>query len=124
MVSDKALEPRHKDGRYAAVFRALYDAGKPAVLIAIPGAGPMDYADIPEKYPLYRVLFPGTRQAPWKTRNFIEEPAALMTNVAALCFDTPESSPIPLRQEKVEQGIHMEANRAWNFRNPRSILEL
>jgi hypothetical protein len=125
MVSDKALDPPHRDGRYAAVFGALYRTKKPAILSAIPGAGPLDYSDIPEKFPLYRILFPGSGQALGKTRNFIEETAALMTNFAILFSDaSPESSPIPLRREKLEQDIYLEANGAWNFHNPRSILDL
>jgi hypothetical protein len=124
MVSDKALEPRRRDGRYAALFEALYRAEKPAILSAIPGAGPLDYSDIPEKFPLYRILFPGSGRAPWETRGLIEKTTALMTNFAALFLDAPlEPSPIPLRREKLEQDISLEPNRAWNFPNPRSILE-
>jgi hypothetical protein len=138
MVSDKALVPRHRDGRYAAVFRALAGSQEPAVLAAIPGAGPLDYSDIPGKFPLYRVLFPGKKQRPWKTRNFTQETVGLMTNFAALFLDDSPAVPpramprvIPqvlpqvlLRRENLAKDIYLEAGGVWNFRNPWDILEL
>ena len=126
MVSDKALVPRHRDGRYAAVFRALEGSQEPAVLAAIPGAGPLDYSDIPEKFPFYRVLFPGKKQRPWKTRNFTRETAGLMTNFAALFLDDSPAVPSGVlpRRENLAKDIYLEAGGAWNFRNPWDILEL
>jgi hypothetical protein len=125
LVSGKALVPRHRDGRYAAVFKTLQGSREPAVLAAIPGAGPLDYSDIPEKFPLYRVFFPGTSQKPGKTRDFTRETAALMANFAALCLDTPPDAlpaAIP-RRENLAQDLHLETGGVWNFRNPWDILE-
>jgi dienelactone hydrolase len=126
MVSDKALVPRHRDGRYAAVFKALEGSREPAVLAVIPGAGPLDYSDIPEKFPFYRVLFPGRKQHPWKRRNFARETAGLMTNFAALFLDDSPAAPprVLPRRENLAKDIYLEAGGAWNFRNPWDILEL
>jgi hypothetical protein len=121
MVSDKAPEPGYRDGRYAALFRVLPGSREPAVLTAIPGAGVLDYSDIPEKFPLYRVFFPGKKQSRWNKRNFVKETAALMTNFAALFLD---DSPVPLRRENPGKDLYLETGGAWNFHNPRSILEL
>jgi hypothetical protein len=123
MVSDKALVPRHRDGRYAAVFRALQGSREPAVLAVIPGAGPLDYSDIPKKFPFYRVLFPAEKQSLWETRNFTRETAGLMTNFAALFLDDPPDVPL-IRRENLAKDIHLETGGAWNFRNPWDILEL
>jgi hypothetical protein len=125
MVSDKVRDPRRRDGRYAALFQTLHNTGKPALLAAIPGAGPLDYSDVPEKFPLYRVLFPGTGQSVWRTRNYIEKTATLMTNFAALFYDQPlDGSFVPLRREKLEQDLYLEAGGAWNFRDSQAILGL
>jgi dienelactone hydrolase len=138
MVSDKALVPRHRDGRYAAVFRALEGSREPAVLAAIPGAGPLDYSDIPEKFPIYRILFPGRKQRLWETRNFTRETAGLITNFAALFLDDSPAVPsrvlpgvvpqvvpqVILRRENLAKDIYLEAGGVWNFRNPGDILEL
>lgn len=121
LVSDKALEGRHREGRYAALWGTLHGSREPAVLAAIPGAGPLDYSDIPEKFPFYRVLFPGERQTLWKPANFVEETAALMTNFAVLFEESPPAS---LRRENLDKDIYLETGGAWNFHNPRSILEL
>jgi hypothetical protein len=120
VVSDKALAPRHRDGRYAAVFRLLQGSREPALLAALPGAGPLDYSDIPAKFPLYRLFFPGKRYTLGKSRNFPGETAALMTNFAALFADTPQA----IGREKLTGGIYLESGGAWNFRNPQDILDL
>ncbi|MDR2758685.1 MAG: hypothetical protein LBB78_04840 [Spirochaetaceae bacterium] len=123
LVSDKAPDPRYRDTRYAAVFQALHGSREPAVLAAVPGAGILDYTDIPEKFPFYRVLFPGKKQSPWDRdrRDFVKETAAMMTNFAVLFL---ENSPALPRREQLGQDIYLETGGAWNFRNPRSILEL
>jgi hypothetical protein len=120
MVSDKALAPRHREGRYAAVFALLQDAREPALLAALPGAGPLDYSDIPAKFPLYRLFFPGQTYTLGKSRDFPRETAALMTNFAALFADNPQA----IGRENLTGNIYIESGGAWNFRNPRDILDL
>ncbi|MFP3090797.1 hypothetical protein LQZ21_10785 [Treponema sp. TIM-1] len=121
LVSDKVRDPRYREGRYAAIVRVLQGSREPAALAAIPGAGILDYSDIPDKFPFYRVLFPGQNLSLLKRRNFVKETAALVTNFAVLFL---ENSPVVPRRENLEKDIELETGGAWNFHNPRGILEL
>jgi hypothetical protein len=121
LVSDKVLEPRDRDGRYAVVLGALHGSQVPAALVAIGGAGLLDYSDVPEKFPFYRMLFPGQKQGFWKKRDFVKETATILSNFAALFL---ENAPIAPRRENLENDLYLETGGAWNFRNPQGILEL
>jgi hypothetical protein len=127
MVSDRALTPRHREDRYAAIFTLLLGSRAPAVLAAIPGAGPLDYSDIPQKFPLYRLFFPGKRFTLGESRDFIRETAGLITNFAALFEDNLKDNPkdyLPaIRRENLSKDIYLESGGAWNFLYSRDILE-
>jgi hypothetical protein len=58
LVSGRALDEGEKS--YAAVFAALRNSAAPALLAALEGAGPLDYSDLREEYPLYTTLFSGS----------------------------------------------------------------
>jgi hypothetical protein len=126
ILSDRAREPRHRNDRYATILRVLYNAKTPAILVTAAGAGPLDYSDIPEKYPLYRVFRPGSKLRQSLIRGTLgsEETAALMTNFASTILapgvegTTPVLPRIPLRP----QNFHIEINNGWNSLKKGSIL--
>jgi hypothetical protein len=82
LVSDRVASPGNRDGRYAALLRIFHAATEPAILAAVPGAGFLDYSDIPEKYPLFSLIVPGARNDAWVQDEYIRGTAALMTNFA------------------------------------------
>jgi hypothetical protein len=131
IVSDKAADPRYRETRYATIFKALLHARVPAVLVAAAGAGPLDYSDIPEKYPIYPVLRPGGRALPpGSLARGIHGPgetAALMTNFAAAVLapgpETEERTVPPLSRKALSpQNFHIETNSNWNSLKKGSIL--
>ncbi|MDR0387972.1 MAG: hypothetical protein LBH57_08025, partial [Treponema sp.] len=135
IVSGRALEPRHRNGRYAAIFRVFRAAGGPAVLAAASGAGPLDYSDIPEKYPVYTVLRPGgVAFPPWGPAQETHGPgetAALINNFAAVIMasglaEGPEKAggkaPALFRKPLASRNFHIETNDAWNSLKKGSIL--
>ncbi|MDR2069763.1 MAG: hypothetical protein LBP71_07830 [Spirochaetaceae bacterium] len=121
LVSDRILDPPGREGRYAAITGALRGAREPAALAAVGGAGVLDYSDIPEKFPVYRVLFPGREPRLGEKERFVKETAALMTNFAVLFL---ENAPALPRRENLEGDIYLETGGAWNSLNPRGILTL
>jgi hypothetical protein len=72
---------RRRTGRYETVLRTLGASRAPALLAAVPGAGPFDYSDSPRIYPVYSFLFRGEEGAP--PEGGPELAAALITNFAA-----------------------------------------
>jgi hypothetical protein len=129
LVSDTAFDRSRHIRRYATVWRFFEAAQKPAILAAAPGAGPLDYLDVPQKYPLYAALFRGETKpreagAPrsWRT-------ASLMGNFAALLLEGAagdEPPPVPnsprLIKNPPHPGVRIETRGVWNFHNPRYIL--
>lgn len=141
LLSDRALNTRHRETRYATLIPLLQEMKEPAILAAVRGAGPLDYSDVPRKYPLYRVLFPGTGKlhaaggrlrpsggrlrpsAGFETAGGGLMSAALIANFAAVILERGETSVrIPLRADLSQEGIMLEAGRAWNFSTTGSIL--
>jgi hypothetical protein len=140
LVSDTAFDRSRHIRRYTTVWRVFEAAEKPAILAAAPGAGPLDYSDVPQKYPLYAALFPGEPKA----RNAALPPgaaAALMANFAALLLEgaagdgpqpapdapaAPDTANIPAAPGLVKKpplpGLRVETRGVWNFRDPRYIL--
>jgi hypothetical protein len=134
IVSDRAFEDRHRKGRYAALFAMLRAAREPVALAAVPGAGPLDYSEIPEKHPIYRRFFPGGSGDIWKDRDFPGGTASLMANFAALFQEgragdpagpeAPETGPRGIRRTALEAGIYLESGGGWIFHKPQDILGL
>jgi hypothetical protein len=119
LVSDRILNPRYRDGEYAALLNALHNAQAPAVLAAVNGAGPLDYSDYPVIYPLVSFLYPGEKKAAWKNTDFVARTASLMSNFAALLMekaspagDEPRS--VPPRRINFANQLHLET-QAWNL---------
>jgi hypothetical protein len=99
----------------------------PAILAVVSGAGPLDYSDIPQKYPLYSLLLPGRGKDAWNKDRFTRGTAALMNNFALTVLEgaanTPTPGGLPLRREPIPpEGITFETGRAWNSLRNRYIL--
>jgi hypothetical protein len=127
LVSDRVQNPRDRDGRYATILRAFHGAVRPSILAAVPGAGPLDYSDSLEKYPCYRVLFPGTGRRTWKNRDFAGNSASLMTNFAVLVLTAAgeEGSARSLSRRPVPGGdLYIESGGTWNLPERDYILGL
>jgi predicted dienelactone hydrolase len=133
LVSDRIQDPRHRDDRYASILRTLHGSAESMLLAAVPGAGPLDYSDCPEKYPLYSVLFPGGGRDIWKNETFIGGTASLMANFAAMVLakqadpvnpidpieqTDPESARVrisPPARTSLDRNIYIETGGTWNL---------
>jgi pimeloyl-ACP methyl ester carboxylesterase len=119
ILSDRVLEARHRDDRYGTVLKVFHNANAPAILTTADGAGPLDYSDIPEKYPLYRVFRPGRKGSLFRGTHGTKETAALMTNFAASILESSQegeggTSPVLPRKPLASQNFHIETNNGWN----------
>jgi hypothetical protein len=112
LVSDRALEPKAAQKRYAAAFDLLQKAAPaPAALIALKGAGPLDYTDYPAEYPLYSALFPGQgEKAGLRGEDFIADTASVITGFAAAVLKAPLAA--VLRKGATRADYHL-SRRAW-----------
>ncbi|MDR0555229.1 MAG: hypothetical protein LBG76_10605 [Treponema sp.] len=120
LLSDRVWSPRYRDVRYGALLGVLQGAGQPAILASATGAGPLDYSDVPQKYPVFQALFPGIQKSTGK--NSLDA-AALMTNFAASFLEgTGSRVTIPARESLLEEKISIETGKAWNFPLKGSIL--
>ncbi|MDR1374502.1 MAG: hypothetical protein LBJ24_05985 [Treponema sp.] len=121
ILSDRIQQSRYRDGRYQTVLRAFHGAEKPAVLAAVPGAGPADYSDGPEKYPVYSFLFPGKEKDLWENKDFAAGTAALAANFASLVLEREAQNTFPaVSRPAVERSglsgeIYIETGGAWNL---------
>jgi hypothetical protein len=126
ILADMAGEPRRREGRYAAILKVFRNAKVPAILAAAAGAGPLDYSDIPGKYPVYPVLrFRGKPQpeGPIRGARGPEETAALMANFAAAVLeDAGAGRAFPVRKPLEPRNFRIEANAVWNSLKKGSIL--
>jgi hypothetical protein len=142
ILSGRVLDPRYRDSHYGTILGSFRGAGAPAFLAAVPGAGPLDYSDGPEKYPFLRVFFRGGGEAVWQDQECVPGTVSLMANFAAALLEPPageapagdtpagEAGRAPLRRIKAPQrtrlsrDIYVEANRAWNSPDAGYILGL
>jgi hypothetical protein len=123
LLSDRVVNPRHREDRYATILRVFQDAGMPAVIAAAKGAGPLDYSDIPEKYPLYPVLMSGAKKSLLRAAHGRRETAALMTEFAAALLEEASRGGVSLARSPLSaQGFHVERNKSWNSLKSRFIL--
>jgi hypothetical protein len=128
ILSDNVVNPRYRENRYAAVLKMFHNTAGPVVLAAAAGAGPLDYSDVPVKFPLYSVLRPGNGKTPRilgvpEGAHRPGETAALMTNFAAAVLEEDgRGGPVLARKPLPPQRFHVEANKRWNSLKNRSIL--
>jgi hypothetical protein len=120
ILSDRALSySRSRQERYLSILEAYRGAVKPAALVMVPGAGPLDYSDVPEKYPLLSRLFPGDAPPLWTGEEYAGGTASLIGNFSAALL---ERGALP--RTLLNSAIRVEVNRAWNFTAPGYILGL
>jgi hypothetical protein len=143
VVSDRVVQER--TGRYETILKTLYAARGPALVAALPGAGPFDYSDSPRLYPVYSFLFRGGKKD--RIRAAAEYPdrtAALMANFAAFIMaadsgfseenpggnvpNFPEASAGVWNQAALAPqktalpDMHIETGGVWNLPDSRFIL--
>jgi dienelactone hydrolase len=118
ILSDRALSysPRRE---YLSVLETYRRAAVPAALVMVPGAGPLDYSDVPEKYPLLSRLFPGEAKPLWAGEEYPGGTASLIANFCATLVENRAVPRMPL-----DSALHVEVNGAWNFAAPGYILDL
>ncbi|MDR2618063.1 MAG: hypothetical protein LBC62_04250 [Treponema sp.] len=114
LVSDRALEAKYRL-KYEAVFGSLKAGKKPAVLAAAAGAGPLDYAGFPSKYPLLSRLYNGRQEDVWKDREAAGGTARIIANFAAVILEAEETGDVPLSVEPLPKGIRLESGN-WNLK--------
>jgi hypothetical protein len=115
IVSDRVLDPRYRDERYAAILKTLRGSEGAAILAAVPGAGPLDYSDSPEKFPLYGALFPGMGEDIWEDETFIRGTASLMANFAAMTLAGDPARFTPPERTRLDKRIYLETGGTWNL---------
>jgi hypothetical protein len=116
LLSDWALDESERS--YAAVFAALRSSAVPAALAVMEGAGPLDYSDLPAKYPLYRALFPGRSGGPG---DYAENSAALIARFCELAAAGPPKTANPpafTGRLRLPGGLYLETH-SWNFEDLR-----
>jgi hypothetical protein len=119
ILSDRVLYSRDRERRYLSVLEIFRTGSKPIALAAVPGAGPLDYSDVPEKYPLLSLLFPGDQPPLWSKEDHAPGTASLITNFAALLIGTGG-----LQRTALDRNIYIDTNRAWNLPDGKYILGL
>jgi hypothetical protein len=120
MLSDQALSySRRREQRYLSVLETYRRAINPAALVIVPGAGPLDYSDVPEKYPLLSRIFPGDAAPLWTREEYLYGTASLITNFCAALMADGAIPRMPL-----DRTISVDTNRAWNFAAAEYILGL
>jgi hypothetical protein len=123
LLSDWVRNPRYREDRYAAILRVFQDALSPAVIAAAKGTGPLDYSDIPEKYPLYPVLVSGAKKGLLRGGHGSRETAALMTEFAAAMLEEAGREAASLSRTPLSaRDFHVERNESWNSLKSRFIL--
>ncbi|MDR1930939.1 MAG: hypothetical protein LBQ44_09985 [Treponema sp.] len=139
LVSDRFLQ--NGTGRYKTIARTLRVCEAPALLAAIPGAGPFDYSDSPRLFPVYSVLFRGAGEALVDREEYAGMAASLMANFAVLVLENENGGEaegefpahdgetaaetrveIPLVKTNLDGRIHLETGRVWQLRDSGGIL--
>jgi hypothetical protein len=115
LASDRILDD--PPGRqYKAIRLCLQAAGLPAVLAVMDGAGPLDYSDVPLKYPLVSAFFPGRRREVFKPGEAAGGTASI---IARFAFRTLEAETPAFRGFKVPPelpaNVHIESRNALNL---------
>jgi hypothetical protein len=96
LASDRILDV--SPGRqYAAIRLCMESSLSPVVLAVLEGAGPLDYSDVPLKYPLISAFFPGRRREKFKPSQAAGAAAAIIARFAFLVLEaeTPALQGLP-----------------------------
>jgi hypothetical protein len=133
LVSDRVWEGPGKN-RYGAVRETLRNSPRPAALVSLDGAGPLDYTAYPLSHPIYSALFPGLEKTAWAGTDLTEAVITVMANFAAALpepasavetwgLDNRGSRPAPaaVSGDNIRNRLRFET-RSWNLPDLRYIL--
>ncbi|GHV29362.1 hypothetical protein AGMMS4952_14990 [Spirochaetia bacterium] len=127
ILSDRALYARRRENGYMSVQMSFQMSASPAALAMVPGAGPLDYSDVPEKYPLLSRLFSGDATPVWAREDYLDGTASLIINFAAALSQTipgtGDTAPV-FERTVLNRNISIDTNKAWNLTAPGYILGL
>jgi hypothetical protein len=118
LVSSRVTDSEYREGRYGTILESFRTGPAPALMAAVPGASPLDYSDLPVKYPLLTFFVRGEGKPIWTGQDYQRNTAALIANFAALVLNGEGS----IERTALDQGITVETNRAWNLGNAGYIL--
>jgi hypothetical protein len=120
ILSDRALShSRRQQQRYMTVMETYRRAVTPVALVMVAGAGPLDYSDVPEKYPLLSRILSGDAEPLWTREEYLGGTASLIANFSAALMETGA-----VERTLLDRTIRVEVNRAWNLAAPGYILGL
>jgi predicted alpha/beta hydrolase len=117
LESDQITVQKRREGVYAPLLRALPSSN--ALLIAVEGAGRLDYTDYRAKYPLYALLFHGRSAALWRDEEFVTGTASVMANFATQVLAEPGT---PHRKTALSNSSFLAIGGGWLLSNPHYIL--
>jgi dienelactone hydrolase len=120
IVSDRVMKAKYRDGRYSTIVESFRIGPTPALIAAVPGASPLDYSDLPVKYPLLKFLIPGEGKPVWAGEEYPRNTAALIANFAVLVLAGKGN----IARTVLSGDISVEVNRTWNLGNAGYILGL
>jgi hypothetical protein len=106
LTSDRITDPVQRDGPYVALLSTLHNAVSPAMLLAVRGAGPLDYTDYPITQPLYSALIRGKERRLWTRGEYVSNTAEIIADFASSLFEEKPFEP--------SGEFFVETNRAWN----------
>jgi hypothetical protein len=112
LLSDRVIDPQYRNTRYKTILGVFGNSRAQAVLTAVHGAGPLDYSDIPGKFPLMSALFPGKGKTARDFNQLNRMTAALMINFASPLLEAEPGIAIPRAvppDTPLEGNIHKEA---------------
>ncbi|MDR1248864.1 MAG: hypothetical protein LBK63_06125 [Treponema sp.] len=120
ILSDRALSYSwRQEQRYLGVMETYRRAVNPVALVMVSGAGPLDYSDVPEKYPLLSRIFPGESAPLWSREEYLDGTVSLIANFSAALMETGA-----VERTLLDSHIHVDVNRAWNLAPAKYILGL
>jgi hypothetical protein len=108
LVSDRIRLPLYQEDRYRTILEVFKKTEHPAMIAALNGAGPLDYSDIPAKYPLYARLFPGHARSSRPSQDYAPLTASLMVNFALSVLSNSPSAASLSRQPIPEAELYLE----------------
>jgi hypothetical protein len=122
LLSDRVLEAGYRESSYKAVLETLAASWNSSLLAAAGGAGPLDYSDCSDQYPLVSALFPGEAKTAWNNGDFSGGAAGLMAGFAGLVLGPGSRYGAALSPVKVPaQGLYTK-RRAWTLADPGYIM--
>jgi hypothetical protein len=120
ILSDRALSSsRRQEQRYLTVMETYRRAVMPVALVTVSGAGPLDYSDVPEKYPLLSRIFSGDAEPLWTREECLGGTVSLIANFSAALIEAGA-----VERTLLDRTIRVDVNRAWNLGTAEYILGL